>query len=196
MTNLPTEASWNLTRAPRHLKAPSRLDPASVMRDSTDDHVLLGPVDLKSQFLGAAPHALFVTSDEITLTELQGRSRLWIVVLPAVLIAWTLQPHLPDPLPPTLTYILLVLAAFYIGDRWSNHATQQSFHTVTPEQAAKNPDHRINRDDLVNARRDSSLLGDSQLILETSTGTWSIEIPTEDWSTIEPVLDEHGPAAS
>ncbi len=155
------------------------------------DETMIGPVDLKGQLLGAGPHALVIHDDEITLTKLPGRARLWLIVLPTVFIAWNLQPHIPDPLPPTLTYILIVLAAFYAGDRWSHHATQQRLNELTPQDATEQATTRIHLPQLEHAHTQQPLFGDIDLTLQTPTETHQIALTHDQHAQLEPHLEPY-----
>ncbi len=161
--------------------------PASLPEDGR----LLGPIEVKGRILEGGPHAVLVRENDLSLIQLPGRSRLWLAVIPGVILAWTLQPYLPDGLPETTTYIVLVILAFYAGDRWSNHVTQHALEHLTPEEAAREADARIHLHQLLDVDTDELLLGDREITLVTSQDQWRLEVPDEHWPTLQRILHEH-----
>lgn len=157
-----------------------------------EDGTLLGPVEVKGRPLSGGPHAMLVQPDQLTLVQLPGRSRLWIVVLPGVLLAWFVRGLLPQALPETTMYVLFVILLFYAGDHWSKTTTQRAMDDLTTQQAAANPETRIPLDQLQRTTTKQPLFGDREVTLETPSDTWRIEVDGAQWARLEPVLDRPG----
>lgn len=117
------------------------------------------------------PHAALVDKGELRLASLPGRSRLWLVVLPGVLAARGLQEVVPESWPAFSVYVVLVLAAFYLGDRWSTHTTQAAFAGLTADDVAREPDVRLALDDIVRVAERDRVFGGPELRIETADDT-------------------------